>query len=277
MAFDLPDEAKTLLPHDLISKAASSLGESEDSIQKALSGAIPAVLVMLLNKPSGSGSGAVLDLVKTVAGSGILSNLTALFNGDASSPARGGGIGATVLDWLRSIFGNKLNNIINAVSGFAGIKSLSASAVLGMAESAALAPVGKYASENNLSPAGLSSFLQSQKNSILSALPSGFNLTGPLGINSLGDIGGRAAEAISSDAKYAGDAVKNVSSGNKWLWPLLLLVAIAALIWFFTQKGCKIDTTATDSDPAITTLAGPAPAMLFHYYRSGRRLDTVSG
>jgi len=39
----------------------------------------------------------------------------------------------TVLGWLRSIFGGKLNNITNAVAVFAGIKSSSASAALSMA------------------------------------------------------------------------------------------------------------------------------------------------
>ena len=276
MAFNLLDAAKNLLPNDLISKAAGSLGESEGSIQKALSGAIPSVLAGLLNKSSGSGGAGILDLVKGAAGSGILSNLTGLFDGGSASSGGAGGVGATVLGWLRSIFGDKLNNIINAISGFAGIKSSSASAVLSMAAPAALAPIGKYASENNLSASDLGSFLQSQKSSILSALPSGFNLTGALGINSLGDIGGKATEAISSATEYAGDKIKNVSSGNKWLWPLLLLVAIAALIWFFTQKGCKSNTTATDADTTTTTVVEPAPAVPTTTIPGGK-LDTATG
>lgn len=277
MAFNLLDAAKNMLPNDLISKAAGSLGESEGSIQKALSGAIPSVLAGLLGKSSGSGGSGILDLVKGVAGSGVLNNLTGLFDGGgASSQGGGGGIGATVMGWLKSLFGDKINNIVNAISGFAGIKSSSASAILSMAAPAALAPIGKYAAENNLSGSDLGSFLQSQKSSILSAIPSGFNLTGALGINSLGDLGGKATEAISSAAEYAGDTVKNVSSGNKWLWPLLLLVAIAALIWFFTQKGCKDSAPAATEDTTTTTIA-PAPAPTTATPEATGMLDTVTG
>lgn len=276
MAFNLLDAAKNMLPNDLISKAAGSLGESEGSIQKALSGAIPSVLAGLLGKSSGNGGTGMLDLVKGVAGSGVLNNLTGLFDGSGAASPGGGGIGNTVMGWLRSIFGDKINNIVNAISGFAGIKSSSASAVLNMAAPAALAPIGKYATENNLSVSDLGSFLQSQKTSILSAIPSGFNLTGALGINSLGDLGGKATEAISSAAEYAGDTVKNVSSGNKWLWPLLLLVAIAALIWFFTQKGCKDSTPAATEDTTTTTIA-PAPAPTTAIPGATGMLDTVTG
>lgn len=274
MAFNLIDAAKNMLPNDLISKAAGSLGESEGSVQKALSGAIPSVLAGLLTKSSGDGGG-ILDMVKGAAGSGILSSLTGLFDSGGPSTPGGGGIGTTVTGWLRSLFGDKLNNIINAISGFAGIKSSSASAVLSMAAPAALAPIGKYAAENNLSASDLGSFLRSQKSSILSAIPSGFNLTGALGINSLGDPGGKATEAISSAAEYAGDTVKSVSSGNKWLWPLLLLIAIAALTWFFTQKGCKDSTTATE-DTTSTTIA-PEPVPTPELPRAQGMLDTTTG
>jgi outer membrane protein OmpA-like peptidoglycan-associated protein len=277
MAFNLIEAAKNLLPNDLVSKAAGSLGETEGGIQKALSGAIPSVLAGLLGKSSGSGAGGILDIVKGAAGSGILNNLTGLFDG-GGSPGGSSGIGATVMGWLRSLFGDKLNNIINAISGFAGIKPSSASAVLSMAAPAALAPIGKYATENNLSAPDLGSFLQNQKNSILSAIPSGFNLTGALGLSSLGDIGGKVTEVVSSAGDYARDTVKTVGSGgNKWLWPLLLLVAIAALIWFFTQKGCKNDTTATDVDTTTTTVVEPAPATVPVATVSGGRLDTATG
>src|SRR5262245_6546912 len=98
MAFNLLDAAKSMLPNDLISKAASSLGESESGIQKAISGAIPAVFAGLLNKSSGGGGG-LMDLVKGAAGSGALNNLGDLFS---LSSASGGssGIAATVMGWL---------------------------------------------------------------------------------------------------------------------------------------------------------------------------------
>ena len=50
MSFNLLDTVKGLITPNLISTAASSLGESEGGIQKALSGSIPSILVSLLGK-----------------------------------------------------------------------------------------------------------------------------------------------------------------------------------------------------------------------------------
>lgn len=267
MAFNLIDAAKGLIPNDLLSKAAGSLGESEGGIQKALSGAIPSVLAGLLGQSSGSGAGGILDLVKNAAGSGILNNIGGLIGG--SGGASGGGIGATVMGWLRSLFGDKLNSIINAIAGFAGIKTASASNVLSLAAPAVLGSVGQYAKENNLNAAGLGSFLQSQKSSILDAVPSGFNLAGALGLSSLGDIGGKISGAISS----AGDTVKR--GGKGWLWLLILLVA-ALLIWLLTSKGCNREEAATpvttDTSASTTPVTTVTPVTEIK-----GKLDTVSG
>ncbi len=154
MAFNLIDTAKNLLPNDLTTKAAISLGESEGGIQKALSGAIPAVLAGLLSKSSPGGPG-ILDMVKGAAGTGILGNLGNLLDGGGT----GSGIGSTVMGWLRSIFGDNLNNITNAISGFAGIKPSSANTILSLSAPAAMAPVGRYAEEKNLRADELGSFL----------------------------------------------------------------------------------------------------------------------
>lgn len=267
MAFNLIDAAKGLIPNDLLSKAAGSLGESEGGIQKALSGAIPSVLAGLLGQSSGSGAGGILDLVKNAAGSGILNNIGGLIGGGGG--ASGGGVGATVMGWLRSLFGDKLNSIINAIAGFAGIKTASASNVLSLAAPAVLGSVGQYAKENNLSAAGLGSFLQSQKSSILDAIPSGFNLAGALGLSSLGDIGGKISGAISS----AGDTVKK--GGKGWLWLLILLIA-ALLIWLLTSKGCKreeaVTPVTTDTSASTTPVTTVTPVTEIK-----GKLDTVSG
>jgi outer membrane protein OmpA-like peptidoglycan-associated protein len=269
MPFNLIDAAKGLLPNDLLSKAAGSLGESEGGIQKALSGAIPSVLAGLLGQSSGSGATGILDMVKNAAGSGVLNNISGLIGGGGAA----GGVGATVMGWLRSLFGDKLNSVISAIAGFAGIKSASASSVLSMAAPAALGSVGQYASENNLSASGLSSFLQSQKSSILSSIPSGFNLAGALGLSSLGDIGGKISGAISSATSYTSDAVKK---GNKsWLWIIILLVA-ALLIWLLTSKGCNQEKAVTPAVVVDSPLVTP-PAAVTPVYMTKGRLDSISG
>src|SRR3954463_7112653 len=98
MSFNLIDEAKSLLPSDLISRAASSLGETESGIQKAISGSIPTVLSGLLNQSSTTGTSGILDMVKNASGTNIVGNITGLLSGSSIS-----GVGGTVMGWLRSL------------------------------------------------------------------------------------------------------------------------------------------------------------------------------
>jgi len=158
MSFNLIDEAKSLLPSDLISRAANSLGETESGIQRAVNGSIPTVLSGLLNQSSTTGASGILDMVKNASGSNILGNISGLLSGSSIS-----GIGSTVMGWLRSLFGDRLSSVTNSLASFAGIKPSSASSVMSLATPAVLGSVGNYAKENNLNASGLGSFLMTQK------------------------------------------------------------------------------------------------------------------
>lgn len=270
MAFNLIDEAKSLLPSDLISRAATSLGETESGIQRAVNGSIPTVLSGLLNQSSTTGASGVLDMVRNASGSNILGNISGLLSGSSLS-----GIGATVMGWLRSLFGDRLSSVTNSLASFAGIKPSSASSVMSLATPAVLGSVGNYVKENNLSASGLGSFLMTQKNSILNAIPSGFNLAGALGLSSLGDIGSRISSSVSSAGNYAVNTVKK-TSGTRWLWFLLLLLGAGLLIWLFMRKPApKEEATAIVTDTTATTTTTPPVAMAPVTVKG--KLDTVTG
>lgn len=268
MSFNLIDEAKSLLPSDLISRAASSLGETESGIQRAVNGSIPTVLSGLLNQSSTTGATGILDMVRNASGSNIMGNLSGLLSGSSIS-----GIGATVMGWLRSLFGDRLSNVTNSLASFAGIKPSSASSVMSLAAPAVLGSVGNYVKENNLSASGLGSFLMTQKNSILNAIPSGFNLAGALGLSSLGDIGSRISNTVSSAGNYAVNTVKK-TGGTRWLWFLLLLVGAGLLIYLFTKKPSpkeEASTVIADTTTATTPSVEVAPVTV------KGKLDTVTG
>jgi len=268
MSFNLIDEAKSLLPSDLISRAASSLGETESGIQRAVNGSIPTVLSGLLNQSSTTGTSSILDMVKNASGSNILGNITGLLSGSSIS-----GIGSTVMGWLRSLFGDRLSSVTNSLASFAGIKPSSASSVMSLATPAVLGSVGNYVKENNLSASGLGSFLMAQKSSILNAIPSGFNLAGALGLSSLSDIGSRISSTVSSAGNYAVNTVRR-TSGTRWLWFLLLLLGAGLLIWLFTRKPAPKEEAATvvaDTTAATTPSVEMAPVTI------KGKVDTVTG
>lgn len=269
MSFNLIDEAKSLLPPDLISRAAGSLGESESGIQRAVNGSIPTVLSGLLNQSSTTGASGILDMVRSASGSNISGNVSGLLSGGSMS-----GIASTVMGWLRSLFGDRLSSITNSLASFAGIKPSSASSVMSLAAPAVLGSVGNYVRDNNLNASGLDSFLMAQKNSILNAIPSGFNLAGALGLSSLSDIGSRISSTVSSAGNYAANTVRR-TSGMRWLWFLLLLLGAGLLIWLFTRKPAPKDEVATVVSDTSATTTTPAVAMPPVTVKG--KLDTVTG
>jgi outer membrane protein OmpA-like peptidoglycan-associated protein len=293
MAFNLVDTVKGLFTNDLVSKLAASLGETEGGIQKAISGAVPAVLTGLLNKAgSQGGASGILDMAKQAAGSGILSNLGGLFGGGG-----GGGSMSGILNMAGSLFGDKLGGITSLLSGFSGIKPASASSVVSMAAPAALAALGNHASQNNLSASGLTSFLHSQKEAILSSVPSGLNLAGALGLGSLGEIGSKLSHLVSgagdsvkkaagAATHYAEEAAGKASGGMKLLLPLLLGILVVALaIYLFrgcggmkNQSAATADTTAVKEDTG--TMAPPVvagPVSIKVKLPNGAELDAYKG
>ncbi len=266
MAFDLLDTLKNLFSSEFSNKAAAQLGESEGNVQKALGGIVPTVLTGLLHKAGSTGdAGGLLGMVKEAA-SGEFSKLSDLASG---LPA---GLMAKGSDILRSLFGDKAQDISNAIASYAGIKPSSAASLLQTAAPASLGVIGQHAASQNLSASGLMAFLNSQKDNILAAVPSGLGLAGVLGHANLGDIGkklGSLASGLTGGLKSAADNVGHAAesaSRNRWLWILILLLAIILLLWYWL-KGCNERptppppadsvTTAKMEDSAISQVAPP--------------------
>lgn len=233
MAFNLLNAVNNLFDSNLLNKAASAFGESETDIQKAISGAVPSVLTGLLSKAdSADGLQSILNIAKDAGSSGILSNLSGLLGSGGSSFS-----GLTSM--ISNLFGDKFGSIANIISGFSGVKQSSAISLLNMVAPAALGVLGKHASENNMSTSGLASFLSSQKDSILSAIPSGLNIAGALGLGSLSGIGSKLSSFFSgaeSKVSHAAHEVKEARKPN-WLVPAIFAIAAFALL-LYIFKGC---------------------------------------
>lgn len=254
MSFDLLESVKNLFNGDVISKAASQLGESEGGIQKAVGGIVPTILTGLLNKgSSASEAGGLLDLVKGVAGDANPSGITSALQG-----ASGGLLGKGA-DLLRRLFGDKVGSLAGMIASYAGIKETSANTLLQGVAPATLGTAGQYAIQNNLSAGSFGSFLLSQKDKILSAVPGGLNIAGLLGLTSLGDLGKKLSgiasgigNTASNTAQGAANTVRK-ASGGRWIWSLLLILVAILLLWYL-MRGCggKRDTTIVTDSSGVT-------------------------
>lgn len=275
MAINIVDLVKNYVSNDLVTKAGSFLGESEGGVSKAVSGLIPALLGGLVNKATASEAGAneVFDTAKAAHDGGLLGNLGSLF-GNADLLSKGTGL-------FNSLFGGQSNSIIDAISSFAGIKSSSSGSLISMLLPLITGILGKQAADNNLGASGLASLLGNQKANIQSALPAGLGSIGSLlGLGNLGAAARETVEDVRETAAathaYVEDKTEKAGGGMKWLLPLLLVAALALLIWYLT-KGCNnADGTAVGGDTTTTVTEGDASATLPAASVTGS-YDSVSG
>lgn len=267
MSFNLIDAAKSMIPQDLITKAAGSTGESEQGISKALTAAIPAVLMGLLGKNASGGTPALLSMLKDVTGNNAWSNINSLLGSTGN-----GGLGSTVIVWLRSLFGDKLGKITDTLAGFADIKPSSAGTVLNMAVPATLGSLGKYVEDNNLTAAGVSSFLQSQRSMILGSVPRGMDLAGTLDLPAITEPRGDIIPPPNTALPSVHD-----KKSNTWLWLIALLV-IMLLIWLLSGRSCNRQKQVSGIPvvPIDTPVATP-PAVTTPVYKPQGRIDSTSG
>ncbi|MGN7784384.1 DUF937 domain-containing protein [Niabella sp. 22666] len=275
MSINIVDLVKNYVSPDLISRASTLLGESDSGISKALSGLIPSILggVVAKGTQSEADAGQLLNAAKEANSSGLLGNLSSFF-GNADLQAQG-------TSWFNKIFGGQSNTIIDTISNFAGVKSSSSNSLISMVTPLIMGLLGKHATENNQDASSFSGFLNTQKSNILSALPSGLgSLASTLGLGSLGSTAREAVEnveqASTATYNYAEQQAERAGGGMKWLLPLLLLAALAFLLWWLMGKGCKQGEGTTGSDTVATapldTAAASAPATT-----ASGTLDTASG
>lgn len=281
MSFNLFDSVRGYLGNDVIDNASNVLGESEGNMQKAVTGAIPAVLTGIMDKAGSGDAGNLLRMAKETFNSGLLSNIGRFFT-DNSLISRG-------TELLKGIFGDRLNNVSSLIASYAGIKSSSATALLSAAAPAALGALGSQASSTNMNTAGFLTFLNNQKDNILNAVPSGLNLAGALGLSSLGSIGNRLNNALSGVSGSVKSTMANLPTPRKktnWFVPALLALALIALIWLFMGKRGNRDENKQSSinmrpDSAIASappVTGPAtPASIMVQLPNGTEINAYKG
>ncbi|PKV75141.1 OmpA family protein [Pontibacter ramchanderi] len=250
---ELLESLRSYISPDLISRTSRELGESEPATAKAFGGVIPTVLAGLVSRTSEPG--VMSSIYNMIRGSdrNLLSNWGNTVPGapDAAAP-----VGH---QFLSQIFGNNVDRVNDGISNFAGIKSSSVSAILAYVAPLVLGFLGKKTHDDELDEAGLSSYLNSQKAGIMSALPPG--LGSMLGLGGLGAAAAAAAPHIErpSAAPAAAAATERVHhtpveprKKTNWLWPLLAIAALLLLI--FGLRNCNDDAENVTTEPTTTTV-----------------------
>lgn len=249
------------LTPDMIGRIASALGLDKSLVGKAIGAAVPTLLAALTNlvsKPDGAGQ---LSQALAQQKPDLLGSIGNLLGGTEQKGLLEGGLSS-----LTSLLGGSaVNSLTGALGKFAGLNQGGASNLLGVLGPVVMGTLGKQQKESGLDAAGLANLLTSQKDNVASALPSGFGslVSGSGLLDSLGSAvssGAATAQRTATQAAHAAEvAAERASSGSRWLWPVLILAAIALAAWYLLsdrRPQQAVDTARTAVTSTIDSLKG---------------------
>lgn len=218
------DALKGYVTPELISAAASHLGESNSAVSKGLTGMLPVLLGGMASKADNSSAmSGLFDLIKGSGDAGVLGNLAGLLGG-------GGATSGLTSSLLSMLFGGNSEGLLGGIAKFAGLKGGSSSALMGLVAPMVTGYLSKMIGAQGLDLSKFTSLLTSQKSSFASALPAGLAALpalGSLGL-SMSDIKGNIPKV--EVPKVEVPKVNTPKGGGgfpKWLLPLIAVAALA--------------------------------------------------
>lgn len=220
------DMAKGYLTDQLMDQLTGATGESKSGVANAIGGMIPTLLAGLLNQSSNTGAmTGIFNMLNDSKNDGLLDNIGGLIGNNAQS--------AITSSLLTGLFGNKVGGILDLIGSATGIKKSSSSTLMNIAAPIVMGMLRKKITGGGLNLGGLVNMLKGEKDSIMSALPTGMDK----------QMGLAAPEAPKS-------------GGNM----RLLYLALAALAGFFLYKNCSGDAANMVEDAAdkVENVAGDA-------------------
>ena len=244
MSGSLLDSLSQMVTPDLLSQAASALGENQGSVSRGIGAVLPMLLGGAASRASDTNFASSLFKLVTDSGNdlGALGDVAKLLAPGANSPALSLGS-----QFLGSLFGNNLGAVGNALAGYAGVRPQSANSLLSMAAPLVLAFLGKQVKSGGLNLSSLVSLLTGQKNAIAAAMPSGLNLD-------------RYLAAPAAAMHQAVEPAK--SSMWRWLLPLLLVLGALLLLSRCMKKDEPVVESVPTPTPQVEVAPAPAPAAI---------------
>ncbi len=236
----------------LLTQAAQLHDEQENGISKAIGGLVPAILAGLLQKSSDSGAMSSIFNLLSKADVSVLDNPAALLVEGNVSQNEPRDLSGQLLGLL---FGAKVPAMTNSISSFASVKPATASSLLGLVGPLIMAVLNKKINSGGLNLSGLSGLLKNERNSIMGLLPMGLGAV--LGMSDLDTSVPAATTALPA------------STGNRWLWPLLLLLGLGAAIIYY-MKNCR-------AEPVVVQTVLPAPPPAPVEAKPTMYMDTLPG
>jgi Bacterial protein of unknown function (DUF937) len=263
------------LTPDIIAKIASALGLDRSVAQKAIGGAVPALLSSLAEVAS-TPTGARQLINKLAQQPGALENLKSFIGGSGQNT-----LAETGSSMLSGLFGGgALDTMAQSIGKFAGIGEGTSKSLLGMLGPVVVGALGQQQRSAGLDPSGIASLLASQRDQIAAAIPSGLaDQLRDAGLidRAEGSLRSGAAAASAAGSRIASASERTIAGANRaaytttskassqWPYWLAALVVLGGLAWYAIGRPGG-DKVAELPRPAATQPAtgtvGMAPSDL---------------
>jgi OmpA-OmpF porin, OOP family len=246
MSNTLFDSVKSVFTTTLIARFSTLLAEPETNIQKAIHGSIPMILTDMVHKAySKEQTVKIWNLSRQAAAGDFFGHLHEL------TIDSGGLVAGSVLltqgtDFAKNLLSPRTEAVVNEISRYSAISISAASFVTGIVSFAALDAIGRRIVNTNADAEGLATWLKTQTDGPIHAIPAGLEVKRALGIQYY--PWEKRVSARSNTALYVAAVI-------------IILAVVAFLLYRHHQQteiaDVTTDTTLTDTTgrmaAAITT------------------------
>lgn len=190
MSLILLELAQNYFLGSTVRQTSIAFAESEPSISAGLQSVVPLVLGgLLVHAQRPGGAAELITLAQQLYGRGLLGDLSELLAGLQRSPAMDS---VPAADMMHAVLGSDYPGVIASISQQAGLRLETVRQLLSVVVAVVLSLLGRLIAQQNLSAAGLASYLESQRESIRNAVS-----TLP------GEVGSSLADLLSGSARTA--------------------------------------------------------------------------
>ena len=189
----------------VLTQLSGLLGESADGVQKAIGGAVPAVVAGMMNKAATpEGAGEMLGSLQQFGQEReLLADLPNILSGDDATRQ-------SLLQAGSNFLKSFMDRVAGSLSQLSGIGEQSASSLLSVVAPVAVSVLGKQQDDLGLDAGGLSRLLMEQKDAVAAALPK--ELSGALKLDNLSAMGAGLTEAASASAPSVLDSTNQAAN-----------------------------------------------------------------
>jgi hypothetical protein len=246
---------RPLLGGSTLDAASRFTGESRDATRRGMETAAPVAIAGLADYAADERNAtALLGSFST----GDYPSLDAAdFSRTLSDTSAGERISHRGEGFLQSVFGNRLNGVLGGVAAVSGTSRTASSRLMSLIMPLILGHVARHALANRLDARGLSRYLDDQKASVRSVIPTSLH-------SSLGFAGARETRppiSLAEDRERVVDRRIGERRGGagRWIpWALAALAAALALVWIGSRRAERRHRTPVAPERPVPSNVEPA-------------------